>query len=142
MKSVRIHSQKGYVALMAAIVISLMLLVMVGKESVSGSLLRSVVLGIENKERSESLARGCSAIVLAAVVSDAAFAGNTTLLFGTDSQGEQRCDVSSIAEGDSGTGSVRFQVQAASGGAFTVLEVAADSSAETASLHEMATFQP
>ncbi len=75
------HSLKtgaGFIALMAVIVISLVLLVMTVEESSSGWHTRFNILGTEAKEQASSLAEGCAEQALATMLTDPAYMGNAT----------------------------------------------------------------
>ncbi len=100
----------GYVALMATIVISLMLLVMVAEEEFSGWHIRFNVLGTEQKEEADALADGCANQALARLITDPLFSGGALnqLPSGT-------CYVYPITVSD--TGDVLIRVQARVGDA-------------------------
>ena len=68
----------GYVALMATIVISIMLLVMTVEGGALGWSARFNILGTEAKEQAHALAEGCADQALAAIVTDASYQGNAT----------------------------------------------------------------
>ncbi len=69
----------GYVALMATIVISIVLLVMTVEEGALGWHARFNILGTEAKEQANALAEGCAEQALAAIVTDPSYQGNATI---------------------------------------------------------------
>ncbi len=71
------NRQGGYIALMATIVISLVLLVMVVREGFVGWSTRFMVLGTEAKEQANALAEGCADQALAALITDPTYAGGS-----------------------------------------------------------------
>lgn len=75
----------GYVALMATIIISIILLVMTVEESTLGWHARFNILGTEAKEQANALAEGCADQALTTIVTDPSYRGNatTTTLGGT-----------------------------------------------------------
>jgi hypothetical protein len=68
----------GYIALMATIIISLVLLVMTAEEGFSGWYARYAVLGTEAKEQANALAEGCGDQALALLITDLSYAGGDT----------------------------------------------------------------
>jgi hypothetical protein len=72
--------QRGYIALMATIVISLILLVMVVEEGSSGWFARFNILGTEAKEQASSLAEGCAEQALATLLTDPNYTGDVTMI--------------------------------------------------------------
>lgn len=68
----------GYVALMATIIISLILLVMTVEEGASGWHARFNILGTEAKEQADALAEGCANQALVAIVTDPSYGGDAT----------------------------------------------------------------
>jgi hypothetical protein len=68
----------GYIALMATIIISLVLLVMTVEEGSSGWYSRFNILGTEAKEQANALAEGCADQALASIVTDPAYFGDAT----------------------------------------------------------------
>ncbi len=79
MKKLFPTKQDGYIALMATIVISLILLVMTVEESQSGWSARFNILGTEAKEQASALAEGCADQALAKIIIDPTYAGNTSI---------------------------------------------------------------
>ncbi|MFZ2484649.1 MAG: VWA domain-containing protein [Minisyncoccia bacterium] len=72
------HYNKGFIALMATIIISLVLLVMAVNESSSGWSARFNILGTEAKEQATALAEGCAEQALATLLTDPTYTGNAT----------------------------------------------------------------
>jgi len=73
--------EKGYIALMATIVISLILLVMAVEEGGAGFHARFNILGTEAKEQSSSLAEGCAEQALANLITDPLYEGDADIIF-------------------------------------------------------------
>lgn len=69
---------RGYAALMATIIISLVLLVMVAQSSITGWHTRFMVLGVERKEQADALARGCIEQAQTQRMADPTYLGSTT----------------------------------------------------------------
>src|SRR3569623_1266269 len=78
MKKFYTNKNRGYIALMATIIISLLLLVMIVNEGFSGWMTRFVVLGTEAKEQANALAEGCADQATAWLITDPAYLGSTT----------------------------------------------------------------
>ena len=77
--------QGGYIALMATIIISLILLVMAVKSSSSGWTARFNVLGTELKEQASALAEGCGEQALASLLTNPSYGGNVDIMAGNGS---------------------------------------------------------
>lgn len=69
---------QGYIALMATIVIGAVLLVLTVSITTFGSRARFTLLGIEAKEQSETLAKGCAQRVLGEFIANPAYQGDAT----------------------------------------------------------------
>jgi hypothetical protein len=76
--SQQLKSTRGYVALMATIIISAVLLVLSIEGSEVGARARFDILGTEAKEQSVALAEACKDQTLAALISDLSYTGNAT----------------------------------------------------------------
>ncbi len=109
----------GYVALMATIIISIILLVMAVEEGQAGWHARFNILGTEAKEQANALAEGCADQALAAIVTDPSYAGNATT---TTSGGT--CHVFPIQFNTPTTGFVTIKTQAEVRSSFANLEIA------------------
>ena len=72
------ESKKGYIALMATIIISLILLVMIVEAGSSGWYARFNILGTEAKEQATALAEGCAEQAMAKLLTDPTYTGNST----------------------------------------------------------------
>lgn len=81
MKKKTIVREKGFVALMATIIISLVLLTMAVEEGAIGFHSRFTILGTEAKEQSSALAEGCVQEALAALAANPNYEGNSTTTF-------------------------------------------------------------
>lgn len=79
MKTNHTKKSKGYIALMATIVISLVLLVMTVEQGSSGWYSRFNILGTESKEQANALAEGCAEQAQAILLTDPSFVGNLTI---------------------------------------------------------------
>lgn len=77
----KVGGQNGYIALMATIIISLILLVMTVEQASTGWYVRFNILGTEAKEQSNSLAESCIEQAMAKLLTDPTFAGNSTTTF-------------------------------------------------------------
>lgn len=75
----KLESKKGYIALMATIIISLILLVITVEEGASGWYMRFNILGAEAKEQANSLAEGCAEEAMAKLLTDPTYLGNSTI---------------------------------------------------------------
>jgi hypothetical protein len=113
------HAQNGYVALMTAIILGLVLLTLLVVASNTSLFGRFNVLDAENKEISRAVARSCADIALLKYAGNAAYAGDEVLDIGA-----YRCYVRP-ADGSA------LQVQAVVRDAYTNLDVAPDGSART-----------
>ena len=69
-------SQKGFIALMSAIIISAVLMIIVFSLSLSGFITRFSILNSEFKKRSFSLAEACANTALLKKIQDVSYAGN------------------------------------------------------------------
>jgi len=74
----------GYIALMSAIIIAVVLMGLMTTLSLSGFFGRFNILYSEFKERSFAAAEGCANAALIKLGADAAYPGNEDLKFGTD----------------------------------------------------------
>jgi hypothetical protein len=75
------NGQSGYIALMATIIISLILLVMTVEEGSIGWHARFNILGTEAKEQATALAEGCAEQAMAKLLTDPTYNGNSTTTF-------------------------------------------------------------
>src|SRR3989338_8808139 len=73
------NANGGYIALMATIIISVILLVMAAQEASSGWYARYNILGTEAKEQSSALAEGCADQALAMLITDPDYRGNAPI---------------------------------------------------------------
>jgi hypothetical protein len=78
MKNKKIENEKGFIALMATIIISLILAVMALEESAAGFHARFNILGTEAKEQATALAEGCADQAAAHLITDPNYLGNST----------------------------------------------------------------
>ncbi len=108
----------GYVALMATIIITAILLVMSVEGSIAGWHARFNVLGTEAKEQASALAQGCADQALSAMITDPSYTGDatTTTDIGT-------CHVFPIGFNTPATGIVTIRTQANVRGSFANLEM-------------------
>ncbi len=116
--SPKTSSQGGYIALMATVIISMILLVMAVQEGSSGWYSRFAILGTEAKEQANSLAEGCADQALAAIVTNPNYGGDatTTTAGGT-------CHVFPIQFNTPVSGFVTVKTQAAVRGSYANLEI-------------------
>ena len=128
----RNNAQRGFIALISALVLSAMLLIGVASESLGGFFARTSVLDAESKARSEALADACSNMVLSKLTEDASYAGGETITVGSDS-----CTIAGGASGDPRT----FAIEAVYNRAYTNRLVTIDvGSAGVIASIEVATF--
>ena len=119
MNYLRAHNKNGgYIALMATIIISLVLLVMIVNEGFAGWMTRFVVLGTEAKEQANALAEGCADQALALLITDPNYLGNST----SNTPGGD-CKVFAISPTDLQAGLVTIKTQAVVRDAFANLEL-------------------
>jgi hypothetical protein len=118
MKKKTITNEKGFVALMAAIIISLVLLTMAVEEGAVGFHSRFTILSTEAKEQSSALAEGCVQQALAALAANPNYEGNatTTFSFGT-------CYVFPITPNTPSAGLATIKTQAQVRGSYTNLVI-------------------
>ncbi len=79
MKQINKKLTGGYIALMATIIISLVLLTITIQEGSSGWYARFNILGTESKEQANALAEGCAEQAQATLLTDPSFMGNLTI---------------------------------------------------------------
>ena len=76
---------RGFIALMSAIIISSILLVVVVAGSLNGFTTRFTLLDAESKQRSEAAVDACADTILSRLASDSTYAGPETVAVGSDS---------------------------------------------------------
>ncbi len=129
MKENRTHTKtysrvtRGYVALMATIIISAILLVMTVEGSLAGWHARFNVLGTEAKEQASSLAQGCADQALSAIVTDPSYTGDATT---TNDIGT--CYIFPIQFNTPGAGIITLKAQANVRSSYSNLEMQIDMS--------------
>ena len=109
----------GYIALMATIIISLVLLIMTTQEGMSGWYTRFTVLGTQSKEQANALAEGCADQALAALVTDVTYTGNTDSTFPAGT-----CHVYPVEFNTPSSGMVTIKTQAVVQGSYANLALA------------------
>lgn len=112
------NTNGGYIALMATIVISLVLLVMVVRAGFVGWSTRFMVLGTEAKEQANALAEGCADQALASLVTDTSYLGGSTSVTPAGT-----CSTSAIDPLDLASGVVTIRTQAIVNNAYANLQV-------------------
>ena len=95
------NHREGYIALMSAIIVSVMLMAVLITLNLGGYFGRFNVLNSELKQRSFSLADGCASAAVLNLAQDPSYAGSTTLAIASDT-----CTIFAIA---SGTGVIETQ---------------------------------
>ena len=90
---------RGYIALMATIIISFMLLSMVAKQGFSGWYIRFIMLGTEAKAQAEALALGCVEHTRAELAGDPSYIGGDTVEILNSSGQVDRCYIAPVAFG-------------------------------------------
>ncbi len=116
-------NQPGYIALMSAIIISVLLLLLAVTVSLTGFLSRSNELDAEYKQRSLSLAQGCAQ---AALLHLAQGQGNTGV--GDVNIGNDKCSITSIQLNTPAAGQITIQTKAVFQDAITNLQFIVNSS--------------
>lgn len=117
----RRHSHGGYIALMATVIISLLLLVMVAREGFAGWYARFTILGIEAKEQASALAEGCADQALVSLITDPTFVGGAT----STTEGGV-CHIFPIGFDQPAEGLVTIRTQAEVRGSYANLELTMD----------------
>ncbi len=112
--------QDGYIALMAAIVVSAVLMAVLITLNLSGFFGRFNVLNSEFKARSFSLAEGCADAAILKLASDDTYAGNETLTVGSST-----CKVFPVTVSG---GSAVIKTQAVFQNSYTDLKVTVETS--------------
>jgi len=92
------NKQKGFIALMSAIIISLTLLTLGASLSLSGFYLRANILSSEFKEKSAALSEACVETARLKIIRDGNYSGNETIFVGNDS-----CHIRSVSGGSEKT---------------------------------------
>jgi hypothetical protein len=112
---------KGFIALISALIISLVLLLIASGGSISGFYTRVNSLSSEYKEQSQALADACVSHTLLALALDAAYAGSATTTVG-----DAACYTGPITvSGSAPNQSFSFSAQAYFNDAYTFLSVSA-----------------
>jgi len=114
MISRRYNNQKGFIALISAIIISLTLLALGASLSLSGFYLRGNILSTEFKEKSAALSEACVETAILEIAKDGNYSGNETVFVGNDS-----CYIRSVSGGSEKT----IETQAEYRSAYTNLRV-------------------
>lgn len=83
-KQVNNKGEKGFAALITAIVLSCILITAAVTLNLSGFFTRSALLDAEYKERSSALSEACADVALLKLAGNATYAGNETIAIGTD----------------------------------------------------------
>jgi len=126
---------RGFVALMTAIVLSLILLVVTVSLNQSGFLTRTIMSDSEFKEQSAGLAEACADYAILRLVNNPGYDGNEKIYYGTDG-----CMVRTI---DPATDPITIETTASTTGATTNLIIEVDnSSLVVESWNEVASFGP
>lgn len=112
-------SEKGFMALMTAMVLSLVLMLGAVTLNQSEFFIRSSAADAEYKARSVTLARACVTTALAKLAADSVYAGNETIRIAVDA-----CHIRSITLGSS-VGQYTIETHATVGGAATNLRIVA-----------------
>lgn len=115
------NANGGYIALMATIIISVILLVMAAQEASSGWYARYNILGTEAKEQSSALAEGCADQALAMLITDPDYRGNAPI---TTAGGT--CHVFDVTLNTPLVGFVTIATQAEVRDAYTNLQLTTD----------------
>ncbi|MEK7117846.1 MAG: hypothetical protein AAB861_03680 [Patescibacteria group bacterium] len=87
------NNKKGFVALITAIILSLILIVITVTLNQSGFFTRSIILDSEYKERSVGLAEACVDVALLRLANDPTYAGGPPAV----NIGAEQCNIATIA---------------------------------------------
>lgn len=98
--------EEGFIALVTAIALSLILLVVTVTLNQSGFLTRSTLLDSEYKERSSALAEGCVDTALLKLAADPNYIGLETITIGSDS-----CSILSVSPPGSPTRTIKTRAE-------------------------------
>jgi len=109
---------RGFVALMSAIIISVVLLIVATTGSFTGFLKRGNILDSELKRRSAAAADACAEQAFLLIANESTYAGLSTLTFNS-------LDSCSVTVADSG-GTKDLEIQGISRNAYTNLDVSLD----------------
>lgn len=125
----------GYIALMATIIISLILLVMVANQAFVGSYARFNVLGVEAKEESATLAEGCARLAIAKYITVRTYVGDEIEIF----EGGE-CAILTVLTNEPSSGMTTVRSSASVRGSVTNLEVVLNSDLAQVSAREVPSF--
>ncbi len=112
-----INSQKGYIALMSAIIISALLLTITVSLGFSGFLGRLSIVDSQSKERSSALAEGCADTAILEATSGI-YSNNRTVNIGPDT-----CTIVSSQKDVPSTGQSTIKTQAIINKSYTNLKI-------------------
>jgi hypothetical protein len=84
-------NKSGFIALVSAVIISIILLLIVSNLNLTGFYTRSNVLDYELQERSSALAEGCADMAILKFMQDSGYAGSELVDIGADN-----CQIESI----------------------------------------------
>lgn len=130
------NSQSGFVALMTAITLSLVLLLITITINQAGFFLRQASLGLEYKKQSSALAEACIHNALLRLAVNPAYTGNETISVGAD-----WCAVRPIQKDTPASGEHTIEAHAAFRTSATNIRIVADSTdLSIRSWNELASF--
>ena len=110
--------QRGFIALMSAVVISVVLLLLATAGSLTGFYSRANILDSEYKEKSAALAEACVDQALLELVNDPSWEGDATSTIGSE-----QCYVGQVQNNTPISGQKTFKTRSISHNAYTNLEV-------------------
>ncbi|MDO8516141.1 MAG: hypothetical protein Q7S28_02745, partial [bacterium] len=113
-------SRRGFIALMSAIIISVVLLLIITTTGLTGFFGRFNILDSEYKERSSALADACVDKMILKLADDSSYSGEASPI----SVGSEPSDVCSVLTGATGDPIRTFKIQASYQNAYTNLQVA------------------
>ncbi len=116
MKRKNSKNNSGFIALMSAIIISVILLLITANLNLTGFYNRSNILDWELKEKSSALAEACADIILLRMAIDDSYTGGESVTVA----GSDTCTIFSTTENNPRT----FRIQAKPSDYYTNLEVA------------------
>jgi hypothetical protein len=120
----RIDNNKGYIALISAILISVSLLTLVAAVSLEGYFSRFSILESEQKEMSAYLAESCFNTAVLKISQNAQYVGGLPLI----KVGDAQCKIVSVSQGTVFASNRLIRTQGVVGDAYTNLQIEIDPS--------------
>lgn len=130
------NKHDGFIALMTAIILSVILITIAVSLNQTGFFARSAVLDAEYKERSAALAEACYSKTLLALAGNPAYAGNETMAIDADS-----CTIRPVLFNTPASGQTTVETRAVFNSAVTNMRIVITAASQTVlSWDEMPNF--